>query len=570
MKKLIYAVMLLLGLSMMFSCGQQRSKNNNATENQTIKSEIVSDGNDDRATEESSIPEVTSVDNDYKWLEGVWAAEDEESHESVKMIITDTYFQFNRGFTDAMNDRVEEQPKIVYSIETRYNVILEKEILSFDEDYDNIGVDVERRCPYVILGEFSPILYLKKIEGQTTEDAIAKANQLKAQTIHGITITDPASYTWVDENLYGKVQSYTEEGKKEGTSTGYCVTKKFDNNGRIVYYKSDESSACGIYPFNMDNWLQILPMEDKINYTGSQLSYFMLDHNLMNPVHMVCYKPSDSPGGVDRYTHFNGEATYKYNMLGQISDLYINNKTHYEFEYDIEGRVTKALMNGKPTFKISWSYYGDYQHLGYSIKFYSQEGYDAGEFKYAWKSNDVLATVHNTGKKEEFSLPEFTFYEYPQVKTVVYGRGRSINCYFYNDKGRLAQVIKPTSESVLDYSENRPEDFFMCNYTSYQYNEKGDVVSRSNSEMLFKKKNMNNMSNSEFINYLFRNNFDELLNRSYKNTPLSNSAPSETIWRYEYDDHGNWTKRERYEVVHGDIDIENLKDITTRKYVYYE
>ena len=73
---------------------------------------------------------------------------------------------------------------------------------------------------------------MKKIEGQTTEEAVAKANQLKAQTIHGI--TDPASYTWVDENLYGKVQSYTEEGKKEGTSTGYCVTKKFDNNGRIV------------------------------------------------------------------------------------------------------------------------------------------------------------------------------------------------------------------------------------------------------------------------------------------------------------------------------------------------
>lgn len=562
MKKLIHAAMLLLGLSMIISCGQQHSKNNNATENQTIKSEIVSDGNDDRATEECSTPEVTSVDNDYKWLEGVWAAEDEETHESVKMLITDTYFQFSRGFTDAMTDRVEDQPKEEYSIETRYNVTIEKEILSFNEFYDNIGVDVERRCPYVILGEFSPILYLKKIEGQTTEEAVAKANQLKAQTIHGI--TDPASYTWADENLYGKVLSYTEEGKKEGTSTGYCMTKKFDDNGRIVYYKTDESSACGIY--NVHNyWPPILPIEDKIDPLGSQLSYFMLDHNLMNPVHMVCYKPTDSPGSVDRYTHFNGEATYKYNMLGQISDLYINNKTHYEFEYDNQGRVTKALMNGKPTFKITWSYYGDYQHIGYSIKFYSQEGYDAGEFKYAWKSNNVLATVHNTGKEEVFLSPEFTFYEYPQVKTLIYGRG-SIICYFYNDKGRLTQVIKPTSERFWDNSENRQEDFFMCSYTSYQYNEKGDVVSKSNSEMLFKK----NMSNSEFINYLFRNNFDELLNRSYKNTPLSNSAPSETIWRYEYDDHGNWTKRERYEVVHGDIDIENLKDITTRKYVYYE
>lgn len=406
---------------------------------------------------------------------------------------------------------------------------------------------------------------LKKIEGPTTEVAIAKVNQQKAPKIHGI--TDPASYTWADENLYGKVRSYIEEGKEEGTSLNYCVTKKFDDNGRIVYYKTDKSSACGIYPYNMHNWLQILPMEDKINYTGSQLSYFMLDHNLTNPVHMVCYKPSDSPGGVDRYTHFDGEATYKYNIQGQISDLFINNKTHYEFEYDLEGRVTKAIMNGKPTFKITWSNYGDYQHVGYSIKFYSQEGYDAGEFKYAWKSNDVLATVHNTGKEEVFSRPEFTFYEYPQVKTVVYGRG-SILCYFYNDKGRLTQEIKPTSDRLWDNSERRQEDFFVCNYASYQYNEKGDVVSKSNSEMLFKKKNMHNMSNSEFINYLFRNNFDQLLSLSYKDSPQN--PPTEMIWRYEYDDHGNWTKRERYEVIHGDIDIENLKDITTRKYEYYE
>ena len=557
MKKLIHAAMLLLGLSMIISCGQQHSKNNNSTENQTIKSEIVSDGNDDRATEECSTPEVTSVDNDYKWLEGVWAAEDEETHESVKMLITDTYFQFSRGFTDAMTDRVEDQPKEEYSIETRYNVTIEKEILSFNEFYDNIGVDVERRCPYVILGEFSPILYLKKIEGQTTEEAIAKANQPKAQTIHGI--TDPASYTWADENLYGKVQSFIENGKDIVRKQDYCMVKKFDKEGRIVYYKSDMGSPYGIY--------RGLPMENKINYTGSKLSYFMLDHNLMNPVHIVCYKPSDSPGSVDLYTYFDGEATYKYNTKGEISDLYINNKTHYEFEYDLNGRVTKALMNGKPTFKITWSNYGDDQHVGYSIKFYSQEGYDAGTLKYAWKSKDVLATVHNTGKEEVFSTPEFTFYEYPQVKTLVYGRG-SINCYFYNDKGRLTQVIQPSSDRLWDNLSNKQEDFFVCGYTSYQYNERGDVVSFSSSELLFKKKNMNNMSNREFVNYLFRHNFDQLLSLSYKDSPQN--PPTETIWRYEYDEYGNWTKRERYEVIHGDIDIENLKDITTRKYEYYE
>lgn len=558
MKKLIYAVMLLLSLSMMVSCGQQRSKNNNVPESQPNGREVVSETIDDKNIKENVTSDVNT--NDYKWLEGVWVAQDywaDEMNCFTKMIITDTYYQMVNNDQNDPSDRVEDQPKIRYSIKNRYNESLEMDVFGMDEW---IGIDVEERCPFVIIG-WSIQIYLEKIEAPTIEAAIEKANQPKAPKIHGI--TNPVSYTWVDENLYGKVQSYIEEGTEVGTNLDYCVTKQFDKNGRIVYYKTDELSACGIYPYSMLNWPQILPMEDKINISGSQLGYFMLDHNLINPVHMICYKPSDSPGSVDRYTNFNGEATYKYNMLGQISDLYINNKTHYEFEYDTGGRVTKAIMNGKPTFKITWSYYGDYLHVGYSIKFYSQEGYDAGEFKYAWKSNDVLAAVHNTGKKEVFSSPEFTFFKYPQVKTIV--DGGNIICFFYNDKGRLTQVISPSLQSRWDNSWNRLEDFFVCGYTSYQYNEKGNVVSRSTSELLFKK---NNRKNSEFIDFLYRNNFNQLLDLSYKDSP--HYDPTETIWRYEYDVHGNWTKRERYEVVHGDIDIENLKDITTRKYSYYE
>jgi hypothetical protein len=547
MKKLLYAVMLLLSLSMMVSCGQQRSKNNNVPESQPNGSEVVSGIIDEKSIKENATSEVAA--NDYKWLEGVWAANcpDWAGEENcfARMIITDTYYQMVNSNQNNPSDRVEDQPKINYSIKNHYNESLGMDVFGMNEW---IGIDVEERCPIVIIG-WSVQLYLKKIEGSTTEAAIEIANQPQAPKIHGI--IDPASYTWLDENLYDKVQSFIEDGKDMERKQDYCMVKKFDEKGKIVYYKSNQNSRYGIYPY---------AMEDKIDYSG----YFMLDHGFMNPVHMVCYKPSDSPGSVDRSTYFNGEAIYKYNKLWQISDLYINNKTHYGFEYDNQGRVIKALKNGKPTFKITWSYYGDYQHEGYSIKFYSQEGYDAGEFKYAWKSNDVLATVYNTGKEEVFSLPEFTFYEYPRVKTLVYGRG-NITCFFYNDKGRLTQVISPSLQRRWDNFWNRQEDFFVCGYTSYQYNEKGDVVSKSESELLFKK---NNMTNNEFIDFLFRNNFNQLLDLSYKDSP--HYDPTETIWRYEYDDHRNWTKRERYEVVHGDIDIENLKDITTRKYEYYE
>lgn len=560
MKKLMYAVMFLLGLNLTISCGQQHSKNNNSAESQTVENEVVSEGDGDIITEENPTPEVTLTDNDYKWLEGVWAAEDDGYF--AKMIITDTYYQITTSNLNNVNDRVEDQRKQEYNIENRHNVFLEEDVFGLNEW---IEVDVEHHGLWVILGQYGPYLSLEKIDGQITEEATAQANQPIVKGIHGI--TDPASYTWVDENLYGKVRSYIEEGKEKETNLGYYVIKEFDNKGQIVYYKTNESSAYGAYPFavSMSHLFWHLPIEDKINTIGSLTgNCFILDHHLINPAHMVCYKPfsSNHPKDPKRNTHFNGEAIYKYDTHGYITDLYINNKSHYEFEYDNAGHVVKTLENGKPIFKITWSYYGDPLHVGYSIKFYSPEGYDAGEIKYAWKSNSVFAGVWNNGKEETCCAPELTFYDYPQVKTINNGK---TNCYFYNTNGRLTQVITPSYGTRWDNSLHRQEKFFVCSYISYQYNEKGDVVSQSTSEMLFKK---NNRSGQDIIDFLFSNNFTQLLNLSYKDSPQN--PPTETIWRYEYDDHGNWIKRERYEVIHGDIDIENLKDITTRKYEYYD
>lgn len=161
MKRFLYAVMLLLGLSMIISCGQQQTKNNNVTENQIVENEDHSDDEyDDEIIEETTAPEVDP--NGYKWLEGVWMGEDEETHEFVKMIITDTYFQYVRGITDFTTDKVEDQSKQELNIARRYNVSHGKEILSINEDFDWIGIDVERRCPFFLLCEFCPDLYLKK------------------------------------------------------------------------------------------------------------------------------------------------------------------------------------------------------------------------------------------------------------------------------------------------------------------------------------------------------------------------------------------------------------------------
>lgn len=51
---------------------------------------------------------------------------------------------------------------------------------------------------------------------------------------------------------------------------------------------------------------------------------------------------------------------------------------------------------------------------------------------------------------------------------------------------------------------------------------------------------------------------------------IPNQHPQEeTIWRYTYDDQGNWVQRDCYKVKHGAIDIEDLQESITRDYIYY-
>ena len=47
-------------------------------------------------------------------------------------------------------------------------------------------------------------------------------------------------------------------------------------------------------------------------------------------------------------------------------------------------------------------------------------------------------------------------------------------------------------------------------------------------------------------------------------------GPKTAIWKYQYDADGNWTKATKYNVISGDIQIEQELETITRKYEYYE
>ena len=551
MRKLNIVIAILIGFCMAVSCNNQgklQKTSQAKTANQKENEDYSDDEYDDEIIEETVAPEVDP--NGYKWLEGVWAASDDYGN-FARIIITDTYMQMISSNWNDMSDKVEDQPKEEYNVEIRYNDILDRDILSLN---DYVGIDVANHRPYVVLSEYSS-LSLNKIEGQTLESSIAKSNQLDAKGIHGI--TDQASYTWADENLYGRVLSYVET-EKSGNE-GYRMTKKFNEEGKIIYFHAEHLGNVygGVHLGNQGIYPMGIPEHDKLNDKGSQTkttsglpNIFILDHNLLNPAHMI---------KEGRSTLFDSyERTYQYDAHGNIAALYANNQLLYEFEYDENGRLLKKLENGKPRMKITWSYNFDPQHVAYSIKLYSPEGYNAGEYKYAWKSNDVLASIWNDGEKELFSTPEFTFYNFPKVKTVRKQDGVKdvyTACYFYDEKGHLSHVVQSTNKPIYSNLYGTPKDYYQGVCKTYTYDDKGNVCSENTANIYWPS---SNNSYNDFIKYIFNYNFNQL------------PAPKEeTIWRYKYDEQGNWVQKDCYKVKHGDIDIEDLEESIKREYEYY-
>lgn len=484
--------------------------------------------------------------HEFDWLRGYW---DLDYITRFVVNIDDDSVKVEVGETDETTGRFVANPS-----QTQKNAFkLQYNINDFTDEVDlvlvpsGLYVDKEGQSLYTYY-DFDQRMDFEHVSTQTQDEqpSVTKVNRV----VPGICgIKGRASYTWADENLNGRVKSYNEKGEKNGS--GYSVTKKFDEKGNIVYYYSDANWTLGygIYPKGDE-----LPIND----IG-----FLLNHNLFNPAQIKLAQVSKgaSINSISKRYLDNVERTYKYDISGNITALYENNRLLYEFEYDAYGRVTKMLENGKPSMIITWAYNWDPSHVAYTIKFYSPEGYDAGEYKFAWRSKDVLATVNNNGKEDFYHYPEFTFYDFPQVKTATYLQPRySTVCYFYDEKGHMTHLVNSKDKIELYNFNNNPrgavEEYYVGYCKSYKYNDNGDVCSASSSAIYWP---WNHRNYNEFIDYIFRYNFNQL------------PAPEkETTWRYVYDDHGNWTKRERYEVIHGDIDIENLQDVTIRKYVYYE
>lgn len=428
MRKINFAFTILLGLCMAISCnnqGKPQQTTLESTGNRQENKNYSDDEYDEKSMEENIAPEVDP--NGYKWLEGVWAASDDYGN-FARMIITDTYMQIVNSNWNDLSDKVEDQTKQEYSIETRYNDILDKDILCMN---DFVGVDVANHCPYVVLGEYSS-LSLNRIDGQTTESAITKANLPTTIGIHGI--TDPVSYTWVDENLKGKVKSYME------TALGWRVKKGFDEEGKLVTYtrKPGTKLDCCNYPYK-DVYPVGMPIQDRRTrsfdcrsfypynngYSGG--FYYLLEHNFLNPVLMLGVGGPSS----DSYK-------FKYDVMGHLTEIKgDNNNLLYTCEYDNKGRLIKRLVNDQPLIQIMWDESNGSDRPSFCIRHYSEGGGDLGENKYWWSSPDILVCKGGD--------VQFTFYKYPQVKTIK-SKGVSA-CYYYDSYGRLIRcvVINPKS-----------------------------------------------------------------------------------------------------------------------------
>lgn len=543
MKKLNITLVIILGLCLAVSCNNQ-SKPQQTSQTETTnqqEDEVYLDDVDEYDEYNDEVPEADP--NGYKWIEGVWAASDDYGN-FARLIITDTYLQMVNSNWNELTDKVEDQPKQEYNIEVRYNDIFGENILSMN---DYVGVDVENHCPYVILSEYSS-LSLNKIEGETTEAAITKANLPTLIGIHGI--TDPVSYTWVDENLKGKVKSYTE------TARGWKIKKVFDEEGRLVSYTRNSGTVleCGSYP-RKDVYPLGIPIEDRRTHLFDCCSfypfnqgyhgghYYLLEHNFLNPMLML------GVGGPSSNTY-----RFEYDSRGCPTNvLDEKNNLLYSCEYDIYGRLVKRLIDGKPLLKVLWDDSYGTDKAAYSIRHYSEEGTALGENRYWWSSPDIIVC-----KGKKVGDVEFTFNKYPQVKTI---KCKSFSaCYYYDANGHIIRlVVIPPKDIAIGYC-------FGCCY-SFEYNDYGDLISTSAQQGRYS-------SPESFEEYCTQpsKRYDCLswnVGMGYYYCIPQQHPQEETIWRYIYDSEGNWIQKDCYIVKHGEIDVEDLQETTTREYVYY-
>ena len=204
----------------------------------------------------------------------------------------------------------------------------------------------------------------------------------------------------------------------------------------------------------------------------------------------------------------------------------VNFNPPYTFEYNDENLVSKIYEKGDLIYLCEYDDYGrlttryehnlptmqihwfnnDPKNLSHKIVFYSEDGYERETLNCKMFDDDNTILTSESGTDVHYTLDD--------NNKIVEKLGFGVKVKIAYDNNKIAQISVSDGTTFI-----------------YKYNDSNDMI--------------------EYVKTF---------------------GPSTTIWKwkYEYDDIGNWTKATKFEVIKGDIEIEQEIESIIRKIEYYE
>lgn len=464
----------------------------------------------------SSIAFLISCGNNsryYKWVEGVWEGKDENGDWAVAEITSSGYKFVCSNWCDSPLD-INNQEESPLDIKVEENLLIEKKVHAIN---DYLYLDPKKKAIIAILGEYTTLPLRKKSSQSTSDGTISSLDESDGKS-------NPSD---IQKSSSSKLIPPTKP---------YAVIYGWENDNLKGKVKRLEEQLIRIGDSSYDQVWAVIKEYD----TLGRITYYDRDGddpkehiNLRSTVIPLGF-PKENIDGIDLYNlfilrrcfnpyymlgynastgkvNFDPPYTFSYNEDGLMDKIYSHNKLVYTCEYDDYGNLVKRSENGLPTLQIRRNY--DSSPLpSYEVRQYSVDG-----IMYKSVTYTILGNRITTNTNEWYEILE---------SDDVHRDDSNITTYAWNTNCVVYDSINIT------YDENNRIKNYRGN--EYTYNDNGDII------------------------------------KYVQDILPAYGGPKTAIWKYQYDADGNWTKATKYNVISGDIQIEQELETITRKYEYYE
>lgn len=463
----------------------------------------------------SSIAFLISCGNNgryYKWVEGVWEGKDENGDWAVAKITPSGYKYVCSNWCDSPLD-INNQEESPLDIKVEENQLLEKKVYAIN---DYLYIDPKKKAIIAILGEYTTLPLRKKSSLSTSDGTISSLDESdgksKPSDIQKSSSSKSISPTKPYAVIYGWENDNLKGKVKRLEEQLIRIGESSHDQVWAVIKEYDTLGRITYYDRDGDDPKEHIYLRSTVISLGFPKDN-IVSIGLYNLFSLRrCFNPyymlgyNASTGKVN----FEPPYAFSYNEDGLMDKIYSDNKLVYTFEYDDYGNLVKRSENGLPTLQIRRNYGSQ---PTYEVRQYSTDG-----IMYRSVTYKIVGHTITTNTNERYEILE---------SDDALRDDSNITTYTWNLNSSTIQSIH------IIYDENNRIKLYDGS-DEYSYNANGDII------------------------------------KYVQDILPAYGGPKTAIWKYQYDANGNWTKATKYNVISGDIQIEQELETITRKYEYYE